>query len=84
MSATLSREYMATHSYKGQKAKPGAVKPKMDPDYAKSLIREFILYTGSIRIASEVSDPICLFVILSFCHGSILQITLFSLSVQSK
>ena len=43
MSATLYREYMATHSYKGQKAKNGAVKPKMDSDYTKSLIGEHLL-----------------------------------------
>ena len=38
MGATLSREYMATHTLKGQKAKNGATKPKLDDEYTKSLI----------------------------------------------
>ena len=43
MSATLSREYMASHSFKGQKAKTGAVKPRIDPQYTKSLIGKHII-----------------------------------------
>ena len=38
MEAMLSREQMATHSYKGQKGKNGQIKPKLDPVYASSLI----------------------------------------------
>ena len=41
MGATLSREHMATHSFKGQKAKNGAVKPKLDALYTTSLIGKF-------------------------------------------
>ncbi len=40
MGATLSREHMATHSYKGQKGKNGKVKPRLDPVFTKSLIGE--------------------------------------------
>ena len=32
---------MATHSLKGQKAKNGVAKPKLDPDYTKSLIGRY-------------------------------------------
>lgn len=38
MGATLSREHIATHSYKGQKAKNGLTKLKLDPGYISSLI----------------------------------------------
>jgi hypothetical protein len=40
---TLTREYMATHSYKGQKGKNGQTKPKLDPQYTASLIGKFLL-----------------------------------------
>jgi hypothetical protein len=43
MEATLTREYMATHSYKGQKGKNGQTKPKLDPQYIASLIGQFLL-----------------------------------------
>mgnify|MGYP002804598257 FL=1 len=38
MEATLSREHMATHSFKRQKGKNGQIKPKLDPVYTSSLI----------------------------------------------
>ncbi len=41
MGATLKREYMAIHSYKGQKGKNGQTKPKLDLDYTASLISKF-------------------------------------------
>jgi hypothetical protein len=38
MGATLSREHMSTHSYKGQKENNGIVKPKLDVEYTSTLI----------------------------------------------
>ena len=35
---TLTREYMATQSYRGQRKKKWQTKPKPDPHYAESLI----------------------------------------------
>ena len=42
MGATLTRECMATHSYKGQKGKNGQVKPRLDSVYTRSLIGKCI------------------------------------------
>lgn len=42
MGATLTRECMATHSYKGQKGKNGQVKPRLDPVYTHSLIGKHV------------------------------------------
>ena len=41
MAATLSREVMATHSFKGQKGKNGTMKPRLDPTYTSTLIGKF-------------------------------------------
>ncbi|XP_028418486.1 uncharacterized protein LOC114543868 [Dendronephthya gigantea] len=53
MGATLTREYMATHSYKGQKGKNGQTKPKLDTNYTASLIK----YAKSVRY-TELQRPV--------------------------
>ena len=44
---------MATHSYKGQKGKNGQIKPKLDPEYAESIMGKLaikLLYMIKILI----------------------------------